>query len=72
MKEVPFGAVAMAGYVDKVGCGLQQLKAGCRKFNLSELSRGDLFSGNRETEAETGIPFVTEAQKESAEAILKG
>jgi len=72
MKEVPFGAVAMAGYVDKVGCGLQQLMAGCRKFNLSELSRGDLFSGNRETEAETGIPFVTEAQKESAEAILKG
>ena len=72
MKEVPFGAVAMAGYVDKVGCGLQQLMAGCRKFNLSELSRDDLFSGNRETEAETGIPFVTEAQKESAEAILKG
>ncbi len=72
MKEVPFGAVAMAGYVDKISCGLQQLMAGCRKFNLSELSRDDLFSGNRETEAETGIPFVTEAQKESAEAILKG
>ncbi len=71
MKNVPFGAVAMAGYVDKLGCGLQQLMAGVRKFNLSELTRNELFCGNRETEAETGIPFMTEAQKESAEAILK-
>jgi len=72
MKNVPFGAVAIAGYVDKLSCGLQQLMAGVRKFNLSEITRDELFSANRETEAETGIPFLTEAQKESAEAILKG
>ncbi len=72
MKNVPFGAVAMAGYVDKLSCGLQQLLAGVRKFKLSELTRDELFCGNRETEKETGIPFMTEAQKESAEAILRG
>ncbi len=72
MKNVPFGAVAMAGYVDKLSCGLQQLMAGVRKFKLSELTRNELFCGNRETEKETGIPFMTEAQKESAEAILRG
>ena len=71
MKTIPFGAVAIAGYVDKLSCGLQQLMAGVRKFNLSEITRDELFSANRETEAETGIPFMTEAQKESAEAILK-
>lgn len=45
--------------------------AGVRKFSLSEITRNELFSANRETESETGIPFLTEAQKESAEAILK-
>ena len=71
MKNVPFGAVAMVGYVDKLTCGLQQLMAGARKFKLSEITRDELFSANRETEAETGIPFMTSAQSESAEAILK-
>ncbi len=71
MKQVPFGAVAMAGYVDKIGCGLQQLMAGARKFNLSEITRNELFSANRETEAETGILFLSEAQKKSAEAVFK-
>jgi glutamate synthase domain-containing protein 2 len=71
MKNVSFGAIAIAGYVDKISCGLQQLMAGVRKFNLSEITRDELFSANRETESETGIPFMTEAQKESAEAILK-
>ena len=71
MKNIPFGAGAMAGYVDKLSCGLQQLMAGVRKFKLSEITRDELFSANRETERETGIPFLTEAQKESAENILK-
>ncbi|PIF02913.1 MAG: FMN-binding glutamate synthase family protein [Desulfococcus sp.] len=71
MKNIPFGAVAMAGYYDKLSCGLQQLMAGVRKFKLSEITRSELFSANRETENETGIPFLTEAQKESAEAILR-
>ena len=71
MKKIPYGAVAMAGYVDKLSCGLQQLMAGVRKFNLSEITRAELFSANRETESETGIPFMTEAQSESAEEILK-
>jgi hypothetical protein len=71
MKHIPFGAIAIAGYVDKLTCGLQQLMAGVRKFNLSQIARSDLFSANREMERETGIPFLTEAQKESAEAILK-
>jgi len=70
MKNIPYGAVAMAGYVDKLSCGLQQFLAGARRFNLSEVKRDDLFSGNRETEAETGIPYVTESLNDKAIAIL--
>jgi glutamate synthase domain-containing protein 2 len=72
MKNVPFGAVAMYGYADKLACGLQQFMAGARKFNLSEISRNDLMSANRETEAETGIAYMTDALDAEAKAILNG
>ena len=39
------------------GAGVQQLMAGARKFRLCEITRDELFSANRETEKETGIPI---------------
>ena len=70
MKHIPFGAVAMYGYIDKVSCGLQQFMAGARKFSLNTLSREDLMSTNRETAELTGIPFLTEAFDDKAKKIL--
>ena len=52
MENIPYGAIAMYGYADKLSCGLQQFMAGARKFNLDKLTRGDLMSSNRETAAE--------------------
>ncbi len=71
MDNIPFGAIAMYGYIDKLSCGLQQFMAGARKFNVSQISRDDLLTSNRETAAETGIPYMTEAEEGSAKAILK-
>jgi hypothetical protein len=70
MKNIPFGAVALCGYADKLACGLQQFMAGVRKFDISLLSRNDLITSNHETETVTGIPFMTEALDEKAKAIL--
>lgn len=70
MKNIPYGAIAFWTMADKLGCGLQQLMAGARKFNLNEISREDLIAGNRETAKETGIPFMTEVNNESAMRIL--
>ena len=70
MKNIPFGAIAMCGYADKLACGLQQFMAGARKFNITELDRSDLISANRETEEVTKIPFMTDALNESALSIL--
>jgi glutamate synthase domain-containing protein 2 len=70
MPNIPFGAIALYDYADKVGCGLQQFMAGARKFTLDQITRDDLMAGNRETARETGIPYMTEAQEESALAIL--
>ncbi len=72
MKSIPFGAVAMFGYVDKLSCGLQQFMAGARKFKVPAIAREDLMAANRETEELTGLPFMTEALDSSAKAILTG
>jgi len=70
MKNIPYGAIAFCTLADKLGCGLQQLMAGARKFSLDKIARGDLMSGNRETAKETGIPHVADVNDESARKIL--
>jgi glutamate synthase domain-containing protein 2 len=72
MKNIPYGAIAMWTLADKLAAGLQQLMAGARRFNLNQITRGDIFSGNRETERETKIPFITDVLDESAKKILNG
>jgi len=70
MKNVPYGAIAMWTLADKLSCGLQQLMAGARRFNLGEVTREDVFSANRETEEVTKVPFITDVLDESAKKIL--
>ncbi len=71
MKNIPFGAIAMYGYADKLAAGLQQFMAGARKFSLKEISRDELYSNNRETAKETGIPYVSDIKDDIAKKILK-
>lgn len=70
MKNIPYGAIAFFTLADKLSCGLQQLMAGVRKFSIDRISRSDLFSANRETSAETGIPHVSDINDETAKKIL--
>jgi len=70
MKNIPYGAIAFCTMADKLSCGLQQLMAGARKFTLDQIERTDIFSGNRETARETGIPHVSDVNDESARKIL--
>ena len=70
MEHIPFGAVAMYGWADKLSCGLQQFMAGARKFSLDRLARDDLMAANRETAEVTGIPYMTDAGHERAMEIL--
>ncbi|MFW5996120.1 MAG: glutamate synthase-related protein [Halanaerobiaceae bacterium] len=71
MANIPYGAVALYTLADKLGAGLKQFLAGARKFNLQALDRTDLMSANREVEAETSIPYVSEALNEEAVDILR-
>jgi hypothetical protein len=70
MTHIPYGAIAMYTMVDKLYGGLQQLLAGARKFDIKNITRGEIFSGNRETAKETGIAHMCDANDESAKKIL--
>ncbi len=70
MKNIPYGAIAFYTLADKLACGMQQLMAGARKFSMGQLTRGDIFSANRETAKETGILHVSDVNDESAKKIL--
>ena len=72
MKNVPLGAVAFWTLADKLAAGIQQLMAGARRFSLKSITREDIFSGNRETEKETKVPFITDAADAVARKIMKG
>jgi len=71
MKKVPLGAIAVWTLSDKLAAGVQQIMAGARRFSLSAITREDIFSANRETEKETGIPFITDMDDSKAKKILK-
>lgn len=70
MKKIPYGAIAVWTLADKLAGGLQQFMAGARKFSLDQIARTDISSANRETELETGVPFITDFQDEFAKRIL--
>ena len=72
MKNIPLGAVGIFSYTQKLSVGLQQLMAGARCFSLPVISRKELMSLTRECADVTGIPYLMDAYREEAEAILDG
>jgi glutamate synthase domain-containing protein 2 len=72
MSRLPLGAIGIFSYVEKLRVGLQQLMAGARRFTLPTISRRDLMSLTEECARVTGIPYVMDAYRAEAEAILDG
>jgi hypothetical protein len=71
-KKLPYGAIGMFTFCDRLRIGLQQLMAGARKFSLQYIDRHDLVSLTREATDVTGIPYVMESDVEEADRILFG
>ncbi|MDK2863428.1 MAG: hypothetical protein PWQ46_1138 [Methanomicrobiaceae archaeon] len=68
--EIPLGALGIYTYTQKFRTGLQQIMAGSRNFSLKTISRNDLMALTEEAEAVSGIPYVMNAYRDAAEAIL--
>jgi len=70
MKDIPLGALGVYSFAQKIKVGLQQLMAGSRNFRLSTISRRDLMSLTEDAAKVSGIPYVMDAYRKEAEAIL--
>lgn len=64
------GAIGVYTYYQRLAQGLSQLMCGARKFALEYICRGDIASLTREAADVSGIPFITELDKQEALDIL--
>ncbi|MFH1861344.1 MAG: FMN-binding glutamate synthase family protein [bacterium] len=69
-EKIPTGALGLYTYYERLGQGLRQLMAGSRKFNLSHMHRDDLACLTREASDISGIPYITDVDKEESQKIL--
>ena len=72
IKNFPLGAIGIYSYSDKIKVGLQQIMAGARCFSVPVITRRELMSLTEECARVTGIPYLMEAYREEALAVLNG
>ncbi len=70
--DLPTGAMGLYTYFKRLDQGLRQLMAGARKFSLQHITRDDIAALTRDASAVSGIPFITDVDKEEVQKILKG
>jgi glutamate synthase domain-containing protein 2 len=70
INNIPLGAIGIYSYAEKLKVGLQQLMAGARCFDVPAISRRELMSLTQECAQITGIPYLMDAYREEAMAIL--
>ncbi len=70
MKNIPLGAIGIYSYAEKLRVGLQQIMAGARCFSIPAITRRELMSLTEECARVTGIPYLMEAYREEAMAVL--
>ncbi len=68
--EIPWEAVGLFGYLERIRVGLQQLMAGSRKWRLDLLDRGDLIALTERASEVTGLPLPEESDRDAIDEIL--
>jgi glutamate synthase domain-containing protein 2 len=71
IKNIPLGAIGIYSYCDKLKVGLQQLMAGARCFSVPAITRSELMSLSEECAKVTGIPYLMDAYRKEAMAVLE-
>jgi glutamate synthase domain-containing protein 2 len=69
-KKLPTGAIGVYTYYQRVAQGLRQLMAGARKFATRYIDRSDIAALTPDAARISGIPLVTEVDKEEAAEVL--
>ncbi len=70
--DIPTGALGLYSYYERLSLGLRQLMCGARKFGLEHISRDDIAALDPRAAEISGIPYVTDVDKDEAAAIISG
>jgi glutamate synthase domain-containing protein 2 len=70
-RQIPIGAIGLYTYYQRVAQGLRQLMCGARKFALEHISRDDIAALTPRAAEISGIPQVTDTDREEAEQIFR-
>jgi glutamate synthase domain-containing protein 2 len=68
--KLPTGAIGLYTYYQRVAQGLRQLMAGARKFGCKYIDRSDIAALTPDAARISGIPLVSDVDKEEAAEIL--
>lgn len=68
--KLPTGAIGFYTYYQRVAQGLRQLMAGARKFGCKYIDRTDIAALTPDASRISGIPLVSDVDKEEAAEIL--
>ncbi len=69
-EKLPTGAIGLYTYYERLAQGLRQLMAGCRKFGLEYMNRGDIASLTKEASEVSGIAYIQDIDKENINEIM--
>jgi glutamate synthase domain-containing protein 2 len=70
--DLSTGAMGLYTYFKRLDQGLRQLMAGARKFSLQYITRDDIAALTHDAATVSGIPFISDVDKEEVQKILKG
>jgi glutamate synthase domain-containing protein 2 len=70
-RKLPVGAIGLYTYYQRVAQGLRQLMCGARKFALRHIARDDIAALTPRAAEISGIPLVTDTDREEVEQILR-
>jgi hypothetical protein len=65
------GAIGVYTYYERLAQGLRQLMAGARKFSLEFIARDDIAALTEEASKVSGIPMVSDLDREAAWEIIR-
>ncbi|MFP4081475.1 MAG: FMN-binding glutamate synthase family protein [Candidatus Aminicenantes bacterium] len=68
--QIPTGAMGLYSYFQRLSQGMRQLMAGNRKFSLDYITRDDIAALTQEAANISGIPYITDVDKQEVDKIL--
>ncbi len=70
-EQIPFGALGVFNYIERINTGLQQIMALCRKYSLDSIKRDDIIALTEDAAKISGLTKIMNLDLEEIENIIR-